>query len=243
MNENLINDFLERSNNVKDIDEDAIKDSTVQILIPSSGVAKVDMSSLWTYDNATRQDIVNEYFTNVNIINHMILDLCNGPVENKNEVVANIMEAITDHAEQLELHTNWPNLSPDAEAIMICLDVKAFLEACIQFIADTFDIIPEKENIIMDPETENPFNEGETSDEPTAIDDNFMQEVFNQNSIEGLFAVAAKYSAKDKESDDEANSDEYFANMLAAELVGATEGEEFTETELYGDKDGLTDSE
>lgn len=152
MNENLINDFLERSNNVKDIDEDAIKDSTVQILIPSSGVAKVDMSSLWTYDNATRQDIVNEYFTNVNIINHMILDLCNGPVENKNEVVANIMEAITDHAEQLELHTNWPNLSPDAEAIMICLDVKAFLEACIQFIADTFDIIPEKENIIMDPE-------------------------------------------------------------------------------------------
>ena len=233
MNENLINDFLERSNDVKDIDEDAIKDTTVQILIPSSGVAKVDMSSLWTYDNATRQDIVNDYFTNVNIINHMILDLCN-TVENKDEIVANVMEAITEHAKQLELHYSWSNLSPDAEAIMICLDVKAFLEGCIQFIADTFDIIPEKENIIMDPETENPFNEEETSDEPTAIDDNFMQDVFNQNSIEGLYGVAAKYAAEEEESDDEDNSDENFANMLAAELSGATEGEEFTENELYG---------
>lgn len=232
MNENLINDFLERSNNVKDIDEDAIQDATVQILIPSSGVAKVDMSSLYTYDNATRQDIVNDYFTNVNIINHMILDLCNA-IENKDEVVANVMEAITDHAKQLELHWSWSNLSPDAEAIVICLDVKAFLEGCIQFIADTFDIIPEKENIIMDPETANPFNEEETSDEGTPIDDNFMQGVFNQNSIEGLYAFAAKYKAEE-ESDDEDNSDENFANMLAAELSGATEGEEFTENELYG---------
>lgn len=233
MNENLINDFLERSNDVKDIDEDAIKDTTVQILIPSSGVAKVDMSSLWTYDNATRQDIVNDYFTNVNIINHMILDLCNA-VENKDEIVANVMEAITEHAKQLELHYSWSNLSPDAEAIMICLDVKAFLEGCIQFIADTFDIIPEKENIIMDPETENPFNEEKAPDERTTIDDNFMQDVFNQNSIEGLYGVAAKYAAEEEESDDEDNSDENFANMLAAELSGATEGEEFTENELYG---------
>lgn len=33
------------------------------------------------------------------------------------------------------------------------------------------------------------------------------------------------------------NDDEHFASMLAAELIGATDGEEFTENELYGGKE------
>lgn len=87
-------------------------------------------------------------------------------------------------------------------------DLKFYLEAVTNYIGETFDVYPD--TIKLD-------------------------EVINNNMMESLNNMTTSTEESTSTDDDELD-DVRFREMLTNELIGATDGEPFTDEELYGEE-------
>ena len=200
MNENLINDFVNKVNEldeIKTIDQDP---EQIKFFSPTIGNLELDVSTLRNVDPFGLQQIANQYEMSVLNLNKFIYDIttCDKTPDEYHKEVEDVYSRIQEQAEGIGLATKYDpdrynttayyNTSRDATVLSMCYDLKFYMEATINHIAETFGIFPDL--------------------------DEFM-------------------TPAEEQSDD---SDEKFADMLAAELVGATSGVPFTDEELYGNE-------
>lgn len=201
MNENLINDFVNKVNELDDIKNIDTEPEQIKFFSPSVGGLELDVSSLRNVDPSGLQQIVNQYAMNILSLNTFIYDIttCDKTPDEYHQEVEDVYNRIREQAEGVGLATKYDperyhttayyNTSRDATVLSICYDLKFYMEAVMNHIAESFGIFPD-------------------------IDDDMVP-------------------TEEQPSDD---SDEKFADMLTAELLGATSGEPFTDEELYGNE-------
>ena len=213
MNDQLIKDFVDKVDElkeikgVKEIPEDAT--DTLKFFSPSVYVMSLDVTVLRTVPVDGLQEIVDQYYINLDVIHKYIYDITHfGKPDKFEKELDEVRSNIINHSKEFGLATSFDNLSKDATVLTMLYDLKFYLEAVTNYIGETFDVYPD--TIKLD-------------------------EVINNNMMESLNNMTTSTEESTSTDDDELD-DVRFREMLTNELIGATDGEPFTDEELYGEE-------
>lgn len=192
MNENLINDFLSKNTPPLKADTTMIpeEEPMAKAFIPSTGVQGINMSDIYTLNLDEVQIALNNFASLVNGLNNLIVMVINLP---EKEDVDTWSESIKRQMEDFGIPTEHPNIKDtNMLALVRFIDFRGYLEACIHFIMEHYNMIPHPD------------------------DDDSESDTDKNEATEDL-------------------NDERFLEMLATEMTGGTDGEPFTDEELYGE--------
>lgn len=220
MNDRLIKDFVDKIDElkeikgVKEIPEDATDE--IKFFSPSVYVMSLDVTTLRTVPVDGLQEIVDQYYINLDVIHKFIYDIAHfGEPTKFEEELDQVRSNIINHSKEFGLATSFDNLSKDATVLTMLYDLKLYMEAVTKYIGETFDVYPD----------------------PIKLD-----EIINNNMMESLNNMAPSTDESTSDDDDELD-DIRIHEMLTNELIGATDGVPFTNEELYGTTEEETENE
>lgn len=220
MNDQLIKDFVDKIDElkeikgVKEIPEDVTDE--IKFFSPSVYVMSLDVTTLRTVPVDGLQEIVDQYYINLDVIHKFIYDIAHfGEPAKFEEELDQVRSNIINHSKEFGLATSFDNLSKDATVLTMLYDLKLYMEAVTKYIGETFDVYPD----------------------PIKLD-----EIINNNMMESLNNMAPSTDESTSDDDDELD-DIRIHEMLTNELIGATDGEPFTNEELYGTTEEETENE
>ena len=227
-NNPLVDDFINNTG-TKEIPED---ESVMQKVIPMylplyTEPVGIPVQPIIDMSAEERYATFKEFIGNIRSVCSMFKDMANlNRCVNKTpgEIIDEIRESLLPYAESIGLKLELDTVSKEVETMCIMAQVYGFLTEMTRFMSIEYKMSYDYENDQVIEVT------SEDVDEEPKIDDNLMSDIFNLKSVEGLHEAIEKHAQK---SDDD---DEHFTDMLAAEMMGATDGEPFTDEELYGDK-------
>lgn len=213
MNDQLIKDFVDKVDElkeikgVKEIPEDAT--DTLKFFSPSVYAMSLDVTVLRTVPVDGLQEIVDQYYINLDVIHKYIYDIAHfGEPAKFEKELDEVRSNIINQSKECGLATSFDNLSKDATVLTMLYDLKFYMEAVTRYIGETFDVYPDTDK---------------------------LDEIINNNMTESLDNMTA--SPEESESiDDDKLEDARCDVMLTNELIGATDGVPFTNEELYGEE-------
>lgn len=224
MSNPLVDDFI---GDIKEIPEDeSVEQNVIPMYLPLyTDPVGIPVQPIIDMTAEERYDAFKEFISNIRSVCSMFHDMANlNKSDNPDEIIDDIRDALLPYADSIGLKLELNTDNKAVETMCIMAQVYGFLTEITRFMSVEYKMSYDYENDQVIEVTSEDVDE-----EPTMIDDDLMQDIFNVNSIEGLYAAVEKHAQK---SDD---NDEYFTDMLAAEMMGATDGEPFTKDELYGD--------
>ena len=213
MNDQLIKDFVDKVDElkeikgVKEIPEDAT--DTLKFFSPSVYVMSLDVTVLRTVPVDGLQEIVDQYYINLDVIHRYIYDIAHfGEPAKFEKELDEVRSNIINHSKECGLATAFDNLSKDATVLTMLYDLKFYMEAVTNYIGETFDVYPDTVK---------------------------LDEIISNNMMGSLDNMTP--STEESEStDDDKLEDARCDVMLTNELIGATDGVPFTNEELYGEE-------
>ena len=148
MNDQLIKDFVDKVDElkeikgVKEIPEDAT--DTLKFFSPSVYVMSLDVTVLRTVPVDGLQEIVDQYYINLDVIHKYIYDITHfGKPDKFEKELDEVRSNIINHSKEFGLATSSDNLSKDATVLTMLYDLKFYLEAVTNYIGETFDVYPD----------------------------------------------------------------------------------------------------
>ena len=186
MNDQLIKDFVDKVEElkeikgVKEIPEDATDE--LKFFSPSVYVMSLDVTVLRTVPVDGLQEIVDQYYINLDVIHKFIYDIAHfGEPDKFEKELDEVRSNIINHSKEFGLATSFDNLSKDATVLTVLYDLKFYLEAVTRYIGETFDVYPDTDKldeIINDNMMESSTEESEsTDDEDEHLDDVHIAEM------------------------------------------------------------------
>lgn len=186
MNDQLIKDFVDKVEElkeikgVKEIPEDATDE--LKFFSPSVYVMSLDVTVLRTVPVDGLQEIVDQYYINLDVIHKFIYDIAHfGEPDKFEKELDEVRSNIINHSKEFGLATSFDNLSKDATVLTMLYDLKFYLEAVTRYIGETFDVYPDTDKldeIINDNMMESSTEESEsTDDEDEHLDDVHIAEM------------------------------------------------------------------
>lgn len=224
MSNPLVDDFI---NDIKEIPED---ESVVQNVIPMylplfTEPVGLPVQPIIDMTAEERYATFKEFISNIRSVCSMFKDMANSnKTDNFDKIIDDIRSAILPYADSIGLQLELDTDNKVIETMCIMAQVYGFLTEMTRFMSIEYKMSYDYENDQVIEVT------SEDVDEEPKIDEDLMSDMFNNKSTESLYAAIEKHAQK---SDD---NDEFFTDMLAAEMMGATDGEPFTDKELYGDE-------
>ena len=223
MSNPLVDDFI---NDIKEIPED---ESVVQNVIPMylplfTEPVGLPVQPIIDMTAEERYATFKEFISNIRSVCSMFKDMANSnKTDNLDKIIDDIREAILPYADSIGLQLELDTDNKAIETMCIMAQVYGFLTEMTRFMSVEYKMSYDYENDQVIEVT------SEDVDEEPKIDEDLMSDMFNNKSTESLYAAIEKHAQNE-------NNDEYFTDMLAAEMMGATDGEPFTDKELYGDE-------
>ena len=213
MNDQLIKDFVDKVDELKEIKgfkeipEDVT--DTLKFFSPSVYVMSLDVTVLRTVPVDGLQEIVDQYYINLDVIHKYIYDITHfGKPDKFEKELDEVRSNIINHSKEFGLATSFDNLSEDATVLTMLYDLKFYMEAVTNYIGETFDVYPDTVK---------------------------LDEIISNNMMGSLDNMTP--STEESEStDDDKLEDARCDVMLTNELIGATDGVPFTNEELYGEE-------
>lgn len=186
MNDQLIKDFVDKVEElkeikgVKEIPEDVTDE--LKFFSPSVYVMSLDVTVLRTVPVDGLQEIVDQYYINLDVIHKFIYDIAHfGEPDKFEKELDEVRSNIINHSKEFGLATSFDNLSKDATVLTMLYDLKFYLEAVTRYIGETFDVYPDTDKldeIINDNMMESSTEESEsTDDEDEHLDDVHIAEM------------------------------------------------------------------
>lgn len=182
MNDQLIKDFVDKVDElkeikdvkgVKEIPEDATDE--IKFFSPSVYEMTLDVTVLRTVPVDGLQEIVDQYYINLNIIHRYIYDITHFREPDKfEEELDEVRSNIINHSKEFGLATSFDNLSKDATVLTMLYDLKFYLETVTNYIGETFDVYPN--TIELDEIINNNMNPPTEESTSTADDDDKLED-------------------------------------------------------------------
>lgn len=223
MSNPLVDDFID---GIKEIPED---ESVVQNVIPMylplfTEPVGLPVQPIIDMTAEERYATFKEFIGNIKSVCSMFKDMANSnKTNNLDKIIDDIREALLPYADSIGLQLELDTDNKAIETMCIMAQVYGFLTEMTRFMSVEYKMSYDYENDQVINVT------SEDVDEEPKIDEDLMSDMFNNKSVESLYAAIEKHAQSD-------DNDEYFTDMLAAEMMGATDGEPFTDKELYGDE-------
>ena len=142
----------------------------------------LDVTVLRTVPVDGLQEIVDQYYINLDVIHKFIYDIAHfGEPDKFEKELDEVRSNIINHSKEFGLATSFDNLSKDATVLTMLYDLKFYLEAVTRYIGETFDVYPDTDKldeIINDNMMESSTEESEsTDDEDEHLDDVHIAEM------------------------------------------------------------------
>ena len=175
MNDQLIKDFVDKVDELKEIkDVKGVKeipeDATdkIKFFSPSVYEMTLDVTVLRTVPVDGLQEIVDQYYINLDVIHKYIYDIAHfGEPDKFEEELDEVRSNIINYSKEFGLATSFDNLSKDATVLTMLYDLKFYLETVTNYIGETFDVYPN--TIKLDEIINNNMNP--STEESTSTDD------------------------------------------------------------------------